>query len=66
MVGQRFKVGERVIVGKDRGTIRYIGKINGYESDWIGIDWDDEERGKNNGMVNGQFYFNARLILLAV
>lgn len=27
---------------------------------WIGVDWDEAERGKHDGSHNGQRYFSAR------
>ena len=36
-----------------RGTIRYIGPVPGQPSNqqWIGVEWDDETKGKHNGSV---------------
>uniref|UniRef100_A0A915B2A7 Tubulin-specific chaperone E n=2 Tax=Parascaris univalens TaxID=6257 RepID=A0A915B2A7_PARUN len=55
-----IEVGDRVAVGYDRGTVRYVGPVDGYSGEWIGIDWDDAKRGKHNGTVNGRVYFHAR------
>ncbi|CAG9538370.1 unnamed protein product [Cercopithifilaria johnstoni] len=52
-------IGDRVEVGGDRGTISYIGTIEGYDGEWIGIDWDNPERGKHDGSVKGRRYFQA-------
>lgn len=55
-----FKLGMRISSGEDIGTIRYIGSIDGYNGNWLGIDWDCPTRGKHNGSVHGNIYFNAR------
>uniref|UniRef100_A0A915PLB6 Tubulin-specific chaperone E n=1 Tax=Setaria digitata TaxID=48799 RepID=A0A915PLB6_9BILA len=49
-----FIVGDRVEVGSDRGTISYIGPVDGYNGEWIGIDWDSRERGKHDGSLKGK------------
>ncbi|XP_044729926.1 tubulin-specific chaperone E [Chrysoperla carnea] len=54
-----FKLGMRISSGEDIGTIRYIGSIEGYNGNWLGIDWDCPTRGKHNGSVHGNIYFNA-------
>lgn len=59
-------IGDRVEVGSDRGTIRYIGAIEGYDGNWVGIDWDNPQRGKHDGFVKGKRYFQARLVTFFV
>ena len=43
------------------GTVRYFGKLqnNAKAGDdlWLGIEWDEEGTGKNNGTVDGYTYF---------
>jgi tubulin-specific chaperone E len=55
------EVGERLVVkDKDSGhpcTIRYVGAIDGKAGEWIGVEWDDQARGKNDGSVDGKSYF---------
>lgn len=58
-------VGDRVEVNGNRGTIGYIGSVEGYDGKWIGIDWDNPERGKHDGSVKGKRYFQARLVLFS-
>jgi len=61
-----FKLGNRIICDGFMGNIRYIGPLNklsesqGVEEIWIGIEWDDPNRGKHNGTVNGFKYFECR------
>ena len=59
-----LQAGERLCV-KDRGaadkcTIRYCGAIDGKQGTWVGVEWDDPSRGKNDGSVNGHSYFKCR------
>lgn len=54
-----MEVGYRVEVGGNRGTIRYIGPLDGYDGQWVGIEWDDQKRGKHDGAVAGKRYFHA-------
>lgn len=55
-----FKIGKRIECGGYYGTIKYIGPVVGHEGIWLGIDWDDSDRGKHNGSVNNLLYFKAR------
>ncbi|KAJ9077337.1 hypothetical protein DSO57_1017653 [Entomophthora muscae] len=42
-----------------RGTVRYIGLTGFQPGYWIGIEYD-EPYGKNNGSVNGEYYFSCQ------
>lgn len=53
-------IGDRIECSGCIGTIKYIGPVDGYSSTWLGIDWDNLERGKHDGNVNGKRYFTAR------
>ena len=53
-----FSLNQKVICDGFIGTIRYIGPLHDPKSNndtWIGIEWDDDFRGKNNGSVNGTY-----------
>lgn len=57
-----FKIGQRVHwIGDCRriGTVKYVGEVEGYSGDWIGVDWDNCD-GKHDGSINGVRYFNAQ------
>ena len=69
------KVDDRIQLAESRGTVRYIGHsfvfrrsshsrdlgpIQNREGVWVGIEWDDEHRGKHNGVVNNQRYFETK------
>ncbi|KAL1533933.1 tubulin-folding cofactor E [Salvia divinorum] len=58
-----FRVGQRVhFAGQPRrvGTVRYVGPVEGYGGDWVGVDWDADGQGKHDGSHNGVRYFTAR------
>ncbi|XP_042388414.1 tubulin-folding cofactor E-like isoform X1 [Zingiber officinale] len=60
--GLGFWIGQRInAVGNPRrvGTVRYVGEVEGYAGDWVGVDWDDGE-GKHDGSVGDVRYFLAR------
>ncbi|KAK5575676.1 hypothetical protein RB653_006809 [Dictyostelium firmibasis] len=55
-----YFIGERVISDDGSvGTIRYEGKVDGFEGNWYGIEWDDPKRGKHQGTVKGKQYFKC-------
>ncbi|XP_021758179.1 tubulin-folding cofactor E-like [Chenopodium quinoa] len=58
-----FKIEQRVhSIGDTRriGTVKYVGAVQGYSGDWVGVDWDNGD-GKNDGSINGVRYFQAKL-----
>lgn len=52
-------VSQRLIIGKHRATVRYIGPVDGQAGEWIGLEWDDISRGKHNGTYEGKRYFEC-------
>ncbi|KAF5279447.1 hypothetical protein FQA39_LY05557 [Lamprigera yunnana] len=56
---KNVNIGDRVDCGGYLGVVKYVGLIEGYHNTWIGIDWDDHNRGKHNGTVQGIRYFVA-------
>lgn len=58
-----MEVGERLTVKDKRGvatgTVRYIGALEGKPGSWIGVEWDDPERGTNDGVFQGTRYFTC-------
>ncbi|KAF4632544.1 hypothetical protein G7Y89_g5575 [Cudoniella acicularis] len=56
----KYHVGQRVCFDS-LGTIRYIGPVEGTgpEKEWLGIEWDNNERGKHNGVFKGRRYFTC-------
>ncbi|EFA01432.2 Tubulin-specific chaperone E-like Protein [Tribolium castaneum] len=54
------QIGDRIESGGYIGTVKYVGPIEGKPSIWLGIDWDNPQRGKHDGRVNGVQYFTTR------
>ncbi|KAK9876763.1 hypothetical protein WA026_015004 [Henosepilachna vigintioctopunctata] len=55
-----IRIGDRVECLGHIGTVKYIGPVETHSSNWLGIDWDDQFRGKHNGTINGVQYFESR------
>ncbi|KAF0296185.1 Tubulin-specific chaperone E [Amphibalanus amphitrite] len=50
-------VGDRVCCDGQRATVRFVGSVTGADGLWVGVEWDNPERGKHNGTVKGKEYF---------
>lgn len=56
---------ERILQVRDiegyRATVKYIGAIASAkpEEGWIGVEWDDQSRGKHDGQAYGRRYFTT-------
>lgn len=57
----------RIIFNNSTGTVRFIGELchegkpaNCAGEMWVGLEWDEEGRGKHNGTVNGHQYFKCK------
>lgn len=37
-------------------------QVEGHKSTWLGIEWDEPERGKHDGSVQGVGYFSTRYV----
>ncbi|XGW28810.1 hypothetical protein V3C99_008534 [Haemonchus contortus] len=53
------KLGDRISVGGYGAVVKYIGEVSGHPGVWVGVEWDNPERGKHNGVVNGVRYFET-------
>ncbi|CED82065.1 Beta-tubulin folding cofactor E [Phaffia rhodozyma] len=51
----------RILVGKDRCTVRFEGLVQGTDKPWLGVEWDDPSRGKHDGEKDGVRYFTCRI-----
>ena len=43
-----------------RGFCRYVGPVCGQTGTWVGIEWDDSNRGKHDGKHDGERYFECK------
>lgn len=60
-----YRVGDRISYSSKLGTseictLRYIGEVDGYQGQWLGVEWDDASRGKHDGSLNGKRYFSCQ------
>lgn len=54
-VGTRF-----CLSGSHIGSIRYVGPVDCTLGNWLGVEWDDPNRGKHSGVKDGKEYFSCR------
>lgn len=59
-VPSTLTVGSRIQVGNDRATIRFIGTVQGSKGEWLGVEWDDPNRGKHDGTHKETKYFQCK------
>ncbi|NXP45525.1 TBCE protein, partial [Heliornis fulica] len=52
-------LGRRVVCGTEYGTVRYVGSVPPTAGIWLGVEWDDPQRGKHNGTYEGTQYFKC-------
>lgn len=52
--------GTRICFKDSYGTVRWTGNIQNKEGLWIGIEWDNPEKGKHSGFFEGIQYFHTR------
>ncbi|NXJ00618.1 TBCE protein, partial [Psophia crepitans] len=53
-------LGRRVVCGTEYGTVRYVGSVPPTAGVWLGVEWDDPQRGKHDGTYEGTQYFKCR------
>ncbi|NXC46498.1 TBCE protein, partial [Penelope pileata] len=53
-------LGRRVLCGAACGTVRYVGSVPPTAGIWLGVEWDDPQRGKHDGTYEGTQYFKCR------
>lgn len=41
------------------GTIRYVGPVENTKGTWLGVEWDQDHRGKHDGSYKGKRYFSC-------
>ena len=57
-------LGKRVELNEKTATIKYVGPLKHKKESkeneiWLGLEWDDKNRGKHNGTVDGYEYFKT-------
>ncbi|KAK0211164.1 hypothetical protein DFS33DRAFT_1252202 [Desarmillaria ectypa] len=55
------QIGARVSLSGHIGSIRFVGLVRGTKGTWLGIEWDNPERGKHDGVRDGTQYFSCRI-----
>ncbi|XP_054831046.1 tubulin-specific chaperone E isoform X1 [Eublepharis macularius] len=53
-------VGRRILCNGEYGTVLYVGSVPPTAGIWLGIEWDNHQRGKHNGNHEGIQYFKCR------
>lgn len=53
-------VGRRVVCDGERATVRFVGPVPPTEGLWLGVEWDQPEKGKHDGSHDGVQYFTCR------
>ena len=54
-----FPLGKRLSIDRALCTVRYCGPLAGQKADWLGVEWDEPQRGKHNGSHQGQQLFET-------
>ncbi|XP_074079078.1 tubulin-specific chaperone E isoform X2 [Macrotis lagotis] len=53
-------IGRRIDVNGELATVRYFGSVPPITGHWLGVEWDNPERGKHDGSHEGIVYFKCR------
>jgi dynactin complex subunit len=53
-------VGTRINHSGHLGTIKYIGPVDNTRGLWLGVEWDNPDRGKHDGSKDGKQYFTCQ------
>ncbi|NXF96979.1 TBCE protein, partial [Eubucco bourcierii] len=53
-------LGRRILCGAEYATVRYVGSVPPTAGVWLGVEWDDPQRGKHDGTYEGTQYFKCR------
>lgn len=54
------KLNSRVQIGDCKATVKYVGEVKDQTGTWIGLEWDNPDRGKNDGSIGGSQYFRCQ------
>jgi hypothetical protein len=55
-------VGTRISVAGSLGTVKFAGSVDNTKGVWLGVEWDDPDRGKHSGTKDGKHYFECRCV----
>lgn len=58
-------LGSRISIAGKRACVCFVGQLEDQEGQWVGLDWDDPNRGKHDGIYNGKRYFSCRDVRLS-
>lgn len=58
---------DRILFNGEKGTVKYRGKLQHkvdsskikVDEEWLGVEWDNKDKGKHDGTVDGFKYFEA-------
>ena len=64
MESRDHHIGERLSLKGHLCTVRYIGAVADKPGTWLGVEWDDANRGKHNGTYGDVVYFECRIKIL--
>ncbi|KAM5235043.1 tubulin-specific chaperone E [Ctenodactylus gundi] len=53
-------IGRRVEINGEHATVRFSGTVPPVEGLWLGVEWDNPERGRHDGSHHGTVYFECR------
>ncbi|KAM6433319.1 tubulin-specific chaperone E [Rhynochetos jubatus] len=53
-------VGRRILCDTEYATVRYVGSVPPTAGIWLGVEWDDPQRGKHDGTYEGTRYYKCR------
>ena len=53
------KIGTRIFLSGHTGTIKFIGSVHNTTGIWLGVEWDDPQRGRHDGAKDGVQYFTC-------
>ena len=59
MVEPPLNIGARVRLEAHTATVKYVGEVAQQSGIWVGLEWDDASRGKNDGSASGKQYFTC-------
>ncbi|PBK93057.1 hypothetical protein ARMGADRAFT_1012740 [Armillaria gallica] len=54
-------IGARISLSGHVGSIHFVGPVRGTTGTWLGVEWDNPERGKHDGVRDGTRYFSCRI-----